>query len=91
MPPNTFGGHLRRRGRAPTASTSPVASSAVDDAGDLYVSDNLNEKVKKYTADGTFVARWTVGHRAGWARSSGIDVAADGGIYVADRRTCSGA
>ena len=70
-------------GQGPYGFNAPY-QLAVDDAGDLYVSDNLNEKVKKYTADGTFLARWDGSAIAHWLSPLGIDVAADGQVYVAN-------
>lgn len=59
---------------------------AVDDSGYVYVTDSGNDRIEKFTADGSFVASW--GHTGSAAgelrRPMHIRRAADGLLYVAE-------
>ena len=59
---------------------------AVDAAGDVYVADNWNNDVQKFTADGAFLLRWG-GAGTGDAQFDSpekIAVDEDGNVYVVD-------
>ena len=59
---------------------------AVDAAGDVYVTDNWNNDVQKFTADGAFLLRWG-GAGSGDAQFDSpekIAVDEDGYVYVVD-------
>jgi len=65
----------------------PIGVSVASD-GSVYVADNLNNRVQKFTSEGIFVTKW-----GQWGADSGavwsphgIAVASDGSLYVADTR-----
>ena len=67
---------------------------AVDDAGNVYVSDTFNDAIRKITSAGvvtTFAGNGTygfvdgVGAGAMFRTPQGIDIDADGNLYVADK------
>jgi DNA-binding beta-propeller fold protein YncE len=60
---------------------------AVDSSGDVYVTDRGNNRIQKFTGDGTFITKWgSYGSGDGQFNDPG-DVAVDssGDVYVADR------
>src|SRR4051794_37808951 len=59
---------------------------AVDDDGDVYVTDTLNDRVEIFDADGKFISQFgKAGDGPGYfARPKGIAVDGDGHIWVAD-------
>ena len=59
---------------------------AVDNDGDIYVLDELNYSVKKYTSDGRFILKWgSFGSGDGeFFKPEGIAVDKSGNVYVAD-------
>jgi hypothetical protein len=60
---------------------------AVDTSGNVYVADTNNDRIQKFTSDGTFLTTWgSEGSGDGqfdWP--SGVAVDASGNVYVADR------
>jgi sugar lactone lactonase YvrE len=59
---------------------------AVDDDGNLYVCDTLNDRIEVFDADGTFIRAFgKAGDGPGYfARPKGIAIDTDGHIWVAD-------
>jgi DNA-binding beta-propeller fold protein YncE len=59
---------------------------AVDAHGHVYVADNNNRRIEKFTADGAFLTAWgSYGSGQGqFSRPSGVAVDAHGHVYVAD-------
>ncbi|MFC1798871.1 C13 family peptidase, partial [Thermodesulfobacteriota bacterium] len=59
---------------------------AVDQSGYVYVTDTVNNRVQKFTSEGTYVAQWgTFGTGDGqFDRPLAIEVDASGNVYVAD-------
>jgi DNA-binding beta-propeller fold protein YncE len=59
---------------------------AVDNAGNIYVADNGNKQVQKFTSNGTFVTAWgTEGPEDDrFSEPSGIAVDDEGNVYVTD-------
>lgn len=59
---------------------------AVDDDGNLYVTDMYNNRVEVFDADGNFIRAWgKSGDRPGYfSRPKGIAIDADGHVWVAD-------
>lgn len=62
---------------------------AVDNAGNVYVSDTYNDRIEKFTGEGVFLAAWgAYGTGNGqFNYSMGITVDDSGNVYVAD--TCN--
>ena len=60
---------------------------AVDSYGDIYVADWGNQRVQKFTADGTLLTAWgSDGYGTGpFGSPFGIAVGASGDITVVDR------
>ncbi len=65
--------------------TSPIAIQG-DNKGYIYIVDNLNSQIQKFTTDGRFVTRWgSEGSGDGqFANPKDIAIDMDGFIYVAD-------
>src|SRR5208282_2204890 len=65
---------------------SKPTNAAVDQDGNLYVTDTLNDRVEIFDADGNFIRTWGKnGDGAGnFARPKGIAIDADGHVWVAD-------
>ena len=59
---------------------------AVDNKGDVYVSDSWNDRVQKFTSNGQFITKWgTRGSADGQFRfPTGIAVDNKGDVYVSD-------
>lgn len=59
---------------------------AVDEDGNLYVSDMFNNRVEIFDADGNFIRAWgKQGDRPGYfSKPKGIAIDADGHVWVAD-------
>ena len=59
---------------------------AVDNKGDVYVSDSWNDRVQKFTSNGKFITKWgTRGSADGQFRfPAGIAVDNKGDVYVSD-------
>ena len=62
------------------------AGVAVDSFGNVYVADNLNERIQKFDGDGTYLAQWgTWGDGDGELnRPSDVAVGVSGSVYVVD-------
>ena len=61
-------------------------SIVFDSLGNMYVTDNSNNRVQKFTSNGTFITKWG-SHGKGdgqFLGPEGIDVDSGGNIYVAD-------
>jgi len=54
--------------------------------GSIYVADNNNHRIQKFTSQGVFVSKWGMdGTGDGeFDQLNGIAVASDGSVYVAD-------
>ncbi|MFB3888040.1 MAG: 6-bladed beta-propeller [Candidatus Bathyarchaeia archaeon] len=67
-----------------------TAGIAVDNAGYVYVSDRSNNRVQKFTSNGTYVTQWgSLGTGNGqFNATSGIAVDNAGYVYVADSFNC---
>ncbi len=65
---------------------SKPTNAAVDQDGNLYVTDTLNDRVEIFDADGNFIRTWGKnGDGAGnFARPKGIAIDVDGHVWVAD-------
>jgi len=59
---------------------------AVDQEGNLYVADTLNNRIEIFDADGTFIRTWgKAGDGPGYfARPKGVAIDSDGHVWVAD-------
>ncbi|MFB9863513.1 IPT/TIG domain-containing protein [Rufibacter immobilis] len=82
-------------GPAATAKFNQPLDVAVDQAGNLYVADNLNHRIRKITPDGTvstIAGNGTASFADGDAsvskvnNPSGVEVDKDGNLLVADRQ-----
>ena len=65
---------------------SRPTNAAVDEDGNVYVSDTFNDRIEIFDADGNYLREWdNIGHRPGYfTRPKGIAVDRDGLIWVAD-------
>jgi DNA-binding beta-propeller fold protein YncE len=59
---------------------------AIDKDGNVYVADSWNNRIQKFTSDGTFITKWgSTGSGDGEFRfPTGIAIDKDGNVYVAD-------
>ena len=62
------------------------AGIAIDNSGNVYVTDSNNNRIQKFTAEGTYLSQWgTPGTGNGqFQKPSGLAIDASGNIYVAD-------
>jgi len=60
---------------------------AVDSAGNVYLSDNINHRIQKFTSEGVFITKWgSNGTGDGqFNNPTGVAVDSVGNIYVVDR------
>jgi sugar lactone lactonase YvrE len=67
------------------ATISNPTDIATDNAGNVYVLDTENDKVQKFTTNGTFVKEWSI-QRTKASELVLTDIAADseGNVYVLD-------
>jgi len=65
---------------------SKPTNVAVDNDGDLYVSDTWNDRIEEFDADGAFIRTWGKnGDGPGeFARPKGVAIDPDGHVWVAD-------
>jgi sugar lactone lactonase YvrE len=92
---STLAGSTRgyAEGKGTDAKFNQPLDVAVDPAGNVYVTDNNNHRIRKITADGTVstLAGSTVGYADGtgpdakFSNPSGLEVDVAGNVYVADR------
>jgi DNA-binding beta-propeller fold protein YncE len=80
--------HDKSIGRASNqifATVSNPTDIATDNAGNVYVLDTENDKVQKFTTNGTFVKEWSI-QRTKASELVLTDIAADseGNVYVLD-------
>jgi len=84
---------IRKLGKAGTQHTSTLPGEfakpvgvAVDDDGNVYVSDTWNNRVEVFDANGTFIRTFgEAGDGPGYfARPKGISIDGDGHVWVAD-------
>jgi DNA-binding beta-propeller fold protein YncE len=68
------------------ATLSNPTGIAEDSAGNVYVLDAENDKIQKFTTNGTFVKEWNI-PRTKMSESFPTDIAADstGNVYVLDK------
>ena len=58
---------------------------ALDDEGDLYVTDTGNKRIQRFSADGEFVTSYALGGETlGFNEPVGLAADGEGGFYVAD-------
>ena len=59
---------------------------AVDPSGNVYVADNQNNRVQKFTSDGKFITKWgSVGSGDGqFTNPQGVAVDSSGNVFVTD-------
>lgn len=67
------------------ATVSNPTDIATDNTGNVYVLDTENNKVQKFTTNGTFVKEWNI-HRTKASELVPTDIATDnaGNVYVLD-------
>jgi sugar lactone lactonase YvrE len=84
---------IRKLGKPGTQHTSTVpgefakpAGVAVDQDGNVYVSDTWNDRIEEFKSDGTFIRAFgEAGDGPGYfARPKGISIDGDGHVWVAD-------
>jgi DNA-binding beta-propeller fold protein YncE len=67
------------------ATLSTPTAIATDSAGNVYVLDGENDKVKKFTIDGTFVKEWSIQRtKASQLIPTAIATDSAGNVYVLD-------
>ena len=79
----------------PVAWRSPVAGDkefnspggvAIDDSGNIYVTDTYNNRIQKFSPDGTFITKWGNSGTGDGQFNGPLGIAIDGSgnLYVAD-------
>jgi len=68
-------------GAATVALLNHPSGAAVDAAGNLYIADRDNHRVRRVASDGTIT---TIAPSVAWSAASGVSVDAAGNIYVVD-------
>jgi sugar lactone lactonase YvrE len=65
----------------------PIGGVASDSAGNIYVTDTLNNRIQKFAPDGTYLTQWgSFGAGDGqFSLPYGITIGLGGEVYVADR------
>ena len=63
-----------------------VAKTKITSAETVYVSEQSNNRIQKFTSAGVFISKWgTAGDNDGeFNYPRGVAVASDGSVYVAD-------
>ncbi len=67
---------------ATQARLSYPRAVAVDSAGNVYIADTWNNRIRKITTDGVI---WTIAGPRQISRPFGVDVDSNGNVYIADR------
>jgi DNA-binding beta-propeller fold protein YncE len=59
---------------------------AVDASGNIYVADNFNHRIQKFTSSSDFITKWdTLGSVDGqFDRPEGVAIDTSGNVYVTD-------
>jgi DNA-binding beta-propeller fold protein YncE len=59
---------------------------AVDTSGNVYVTDEYNDRIQKFSSDGTFITKWGSDGSANgqFEAPHGVAVDSSGNVYVAD-------
>ena len=88
-----FGGYQPRAWRItglvpgdPTPNFHYPFGIALNDSGDVYVTDSMNDAVLKFANDGTYLTQWG-GHGTGngeFDRPTGLAISSTGDVFVAD-------
>ncbi len=65
-----------------TIPNSAAVGIAIDPAGNLYVGDDSNGSIKRFTSEGVFIDEFVAGGTGGLSLPEDIDFGADGHLYA---------
>jgi DNA-binding beta-propeller fold protein YncE len=70
----------------PLGKFNNPAGVAIDSEDNVYITDVNNNRIQKFTSDGTFITSWgSEGEGEGqFSEPEGIDIDPEGNVYVAD-------